>query len=372
MALTPAVLERLEHARLLVHEQEGITLAHEALLSHWRRLQWWVADVREARERLEDLERDAARWSAMPDEIPLLPRLRVRNLDAVLRSGEHELSPHAVVYLRTSRAAANRARTLWGTAVGAAVALVALATFLYMTKLKSVIDDVVALGSRVNEVEDRIAKANDAIVRKDLLSAASELKAANAEAAEIHQGLDRAANAVGAQSPPRTQHPPTAIRPATPPATASTEIGLPPVPEVAVAPVASVAAPTSSTKPGVDPAPSPAPAAAPPAPAPALQFADEGELQSRFASISGFVGRACLGPAYARLHRPLSMTLEISVRPSGTVSSVKVVSFGAGTFDAYDDALGPCLERAVKSSFRYRETLPPEYEFKANLAYSGE
>jgi WD40 repeat protein/serine/threonine protein kinase len=64
----PEVLARLEGARLVVQEGEGLTLAHETLLTQWSRLESWIAEAREDRLLSEAIERDAEEWSNGHDQ----------------------------------------------------------------------------------------------------------------------------------------------------------------------------------------------------------------------------------------------------------------------------------------------------------------
>ncbi len=59
---TAEVAETLTQARILVEEADGLTLAHDTLLTRWGKLVAWVESAREQRVRAEELEREAALW----------------------------------------------------------------------------------------------------------------------------------------------------------------------------------------------------------------------------------------------------------------------------------------------------------------------
>ncbi|MGW3117857.1 nSTAND1 domain-containing NTPase [Streptomyces sp. NPDC001107] len=58
----PVVVERLARARLLTADEEGVHLAHEALITCWPRLQCWIEQDRERLLRHRALTEDARTW----------------------------------------------------------------------------------------------------------------------------------------------------------------------------------------------------------------------------------------------------------------------------------------------------------------------
>ncbi|NUR03897.1 MAG: helix-turn-helix domain-containing protein [Streptomyces sp.] len=58
----PVVVERLARARLLTADEEGVHLAHEALITCWPRLQGWIEQDRERLLRHRALTEDARTW----------------------------------------------------------------------------------------------------------------------------------------------------------------------------------------------------------------------------------------------------------------------------------------------------------------------
>jgi hypothetical protein len=114
------VLEALERARIVVRSDAGVTLAHEALLTHWERLRGWVAEAREDRLFVEELERDGERWRADPDTAPLWRRRRLAFAEDLRRRQAIPISRHAQAFLDASRRAERRALLAVAGAVAAA------------------------------------------------------------------------------------------------------------------------------------------------------------------------------------------------------------------------------------------------------------
>jgi hypothetical protein len=121
----------LEEARLLVREStregERVTLSHEALLQHWRRLKHWVDAEREGRLLIEDLERVAGLWAEKRDDELLYRRRRILLVSEVLRRHGKALEGEAEAFYRASRSAARRSRIA---IVSLLIALVAVAVVL--------------------------------------------------------------------------------------------------------------------------------------------------------------------------------------------------------------------------------------------------
>lgn len=117
-----ALVARLESARLLVREEDGITLAHDTLLAQWWRLRDWIATARDDRVLAEDIERDAERWAREKEDPSLLwKKRRLAEAEDLLRVGLVKLSPLAERFVNAGRPVERRARL-----VLAAVALVGL------------------------------------------------------------------------------------------------------------------------------------------------------------------------------------------------------------------------------------------------------
>lgn len=103
-----SVIAILIHARLLVPSKEGVTVAHEALLNRWTRLQSWIAEARADRMLAEELERDGARWKNDPESVGLWTGRRLGFAREFLRRIEIRLSGHAVEFVRASVRASQR------------------------------------------------------------------------------------------------------------------------------------------------------------------------------------------------------------------------------------------------------------------------
>jgi WD40 repeat protein len=126
----PGVLGRLEKARLVVQESEGLTLAHETLLTKWSRLDGWIAEAREARLLAEGIERDAEEWFHGKEDERLWRGRRLLAGEDLARRTDSTLTPTARSFLRAGRARERSERRVV-TAL-AATAIVALgATALY-------------------------------------------------------------------------------------------------------------------------------------------------------------------------------------------------------------------------------------------------
>jgi eukaryotic-like serine/threonine-protein kinase len=108
----------LEDARLLVREDDRVTLSHEALLSHWRRLKLWIDEEREGRLMLEDFERVAGLWVDKQDDELLYQRRRLLVIQEIVRRQGKALHGPAQAFFRASRAA-----VWWGYVKTAALAL---------------------------------------------------------------------------------------------------------------------------------------------------------------------------------------------------------------------------------------------------------
>jgi hypothetical protein len=119
-ALGREVLAALEAARLVGREPDGVTLAHDALVTQWGRLRAWVAEARADRVLVEEIERDAVRWRA-DDSAPLWKARRLEAAEDVLRRGTVASSPEAEAFVRAGRRTERRGRLVAG---GAALGVV--------------------------------------------------------------------------------------------------------------------------------------------------------------------------------------------------------------------------------------------------------
>jgi eukaryotic-like serine/threonine-protein kinase len=116
------IIATFERARLIVRSAQGVTLAHEALLTQWGKLQTWVAEARQDRLLAEEIERDAERWCRDPETFPLWPRRRLALGESLKKRDPQRLSESAARFLRASRWASLRMWLL----VGGSAAVVAI------------------------------------------------------------------------------------------------------------------------------------------------------------------------------------------------------------------------------------------------------
>jgi serine/threonine protein kinase len=170
-------LGALEQARLVVRADDGVTLAHEALLTQWGRLRAWVAEAREARLLAAEVERDAALWEADRDAVRLFRGRRLAHA-LELTGGELGGSPRALAFLRESRAAERRGRAF--TAIAA------------VTLLLGVSGGVTAYvrAIRAEEAKTRVALASERRSREDADRTTREVVEAQAQIKALLQQLD--------------------------------------------------------------------------------------------------------------------------------------------------------------------------------------
>jgi serine/threonine protein kinase len=120
---TQHVLEGLQGSRLVVQESEGLTLAHDQLLTVWGTLAGWLAEAREDRLLAMALERDAGTWHEVGHASEhLWKKRRLVAGEDLARRGSVPISKDATTFLRASRGAERRGRLI----VGAAALLVFL------------------------------------------------------------------------------------------------------------------------------------------------------------------------------------------------------------------------------------------------------
>ena len=145
-AAAVAVVARFEEARLLVREgsrgaraHDRLTLAHEALLTHWGKLRAWVAEEREERLLREDLGQAAALWARTGDAELLWRRRRLLLTQEILRKRGVRLEGDEGRFFRASLWAMRRVRIAL-LALGAVVVLTTLGGlrgYAYMLELRA-------------------------------------------------------------------------------------------------------------------------------------------------------------------------------------------------------------------------------------------
>jgi eukaryotic-like serine/threonine-protein kinase len=163
------VVEAFERARLLVRAQDGIRIAHEALLVQWGRLRSWVAEGREDRLLAETLEHDARRWKEDRDATPLWRRRKLAHAVELSRRGSVALSDPARAFVEAAGRAERRGRV----AAGAVAAVVLLST-------------AVAVGSWVRSV-----RGEEAAARRELALEAASRAEADQRSREIQAKQER-------------------------------------------------------------------------------------------------------------------------------------------------------------------------------------
>jgi eukaryotic-like serine/threonine-protein kinase len=109
----------------------GVTVAHEALLTRWSRLQRWIADARADRVLAEELERDGARWKNDPESVGLWSGRRLGFARDLSQKNELRLSQNARHFVQASVRASQRRQailTLVTTAVVVVLSLLGVKT----------------------------------------------------------------------------------------------------------------------------------------------------------------------------------------------------------------------------------------------------
>jgi hypothetical protein len=155
-----ALVEAMQTAHLLVTDDEGgramVTLAHEALLSHWGKLSTWVADHRGdllARQRLRE---QSELWESHGrQKTYLLAEARLAEAERVVHSDLFQLEPVEEDLIRQSKERARRQLTVLRAAV-TCFALVAVAA--------------IFLGWRANEQKKIAEQQGDAATRSARLA----------------------------------------------------------------------------------------------------------------------------------------------------------------------------------------------------------
>jgi serine/threonine protein kinase len=168
--LAAAMLERLEGRRLVVQEPEGLTIAHEALLSRWTKLRTWIAATREERLFADRLEQDALDWIAQRDPDRLWKKRHLLAAEDLVKSAETELSDGGREFVRASVAARSRKRytiaaaLVFGTLV---LALLGYSIGGYAVTLKEakerVAKDAVTSGEVAQALQDCTTQADELI-----------------------------------------------------------------------------------------------------------------------------------------------------------------------------------------------------------------
>jgi hypothetical protein len=196
-AAAVAVVSRFEEARLLVREgsrgsraHDRLTLAHEALLTHWGKLRAWVAEEREERILREDLAQAAALWVKTEDAELLWRRRRLLLTQEILRNRGVRLEGDEARFFRASLWAMRRVR-LAGLAFGVVVLLAALGglrAYAYMLELTT--EKAQAEASAMRE------RAENAEAQLQKSEALKKMRVAEENAKEVLLAYEQIAQAV--------------------------------------------------------------------------------------------------------------------------------------------------------------------------------
>jgi serine/threonine protein kinase/type II secretory pathway predicted ATPase ExeA len=353
-AAVAAVIRLFEEARLLVREGEKLTLAHEALLVHWGKLSTWLAEEREARLLLADLDEAATQWLKHGDDELLWRQRRLLLVQEILRDRGVVLEGSAKRFYEASLWAFRRGRILFWT-LGTLAVLVAAFGYGYVIEQRARRVAAEALAKQETAAREQ---AQAAQLKAEAAQVKAEAERAKAEA--LAQSL-RVALASAQERPTTVLLP--AESPSTVPSTTPASVVLaqgtvdkieefllqqqrenepvPPslqdfIPE-AVAPQEPVAvASLGSSAPAVPTAPVPTATAV--AQLPALQSLPSGVAFSALRDAQGRVA-SC-----ARMDGPHGMgKLAVVIGTDGRVASVALERPFAGT------AVGDCVDAIFRN-----------------------
>jgi hypothetical protein len=172
--VTDRVARAFEEARLLVVDEGGLALAHEALLTQWTRLRRWVEEARENRQLAAELERDARAWRVDVENAPPWTRRRLAHAEELRAGGTVPLSGAALAFLTAGRRAERRLRLLVGGATGTAAAVVGALALAYLG----------AEHERMRVVQEEETKTARALADEQAARALAEQRAHEVERAQ--------------------------------------------------------------------------------------------------------------------------------------------------------------------------------------------
>ena len=207
-----------EQARLIVCGANGVTLAHEALLTQWGRLRGWVAEAKDDRLLAEELNGDAARWREEPESVPLWRRRRLAFAEELRKRSAADLTPDALSFMDAGRRAERRGRAV---AVASALSLLGVAAIATASYIRSVTAQERATEAALikEQAARRLADQRTREVHKaqdDIKRLVAELgdSPAKRRIAELQEKIQT----LGAQSGASATRRPARSRPATAPA----------------------------------------------------------------------------------------------------------------------------------------------------------
>ncbi|HEY9311993.1 hypothetical protein [Williamsia sp.] len=101
----PAIVDTLSDARLVIHDEHGTTLAHEAVIEAWPRLSQWLDDDREDVLHRQRVDADARDWHHHDHERSLLYRgARLAATTDWQKNSRSPVSPTTTEFLSAARA----------------------------------------------------------------------------------------------------------------------------------------------------------------------------------------------------------------------------------------------------------------------------
>jgi hypothetical protein len=325
-----AAVRVLEEARLLVREREGITLAHEALLTQWRRLRGWLAEVSRDRLVVEALEGDAERWAGTRDRDLLWGGRRLATVREVMKRGTVAIDRPGRQFYRASV----RAQWLRWSAVVLGIAGAVLLSAGVAQRVRAEGQRKQRLAQQEAETQKERADENARKVQESEQRCAGLLQQVQ-QRCEAERPLDPGMHQEVTQY---LQGRPLLPLPPAPPAPSSASappaIPLPPVmaasAEIPPAEVEGTAA---------APLPMPAPSASATA-APGTLPLDRGALYTALRTAAKEAQARCQGDE----GRHGKGRVEVTFAPDGTVSRVKLDPPFSGT------AVGDCVQQAFRDA----------------------
>ena len=186
------IVDLLEDARLVVRQADTIVLAHDLLITSWASLADWLAEARDQRLLLEDLERAARAWHADRTHAPLWRKRRLEDAERTARQEGTPLSEEASAFLAASRRDDRRRRLFNAGVVGAVMLTVAVVTTSYLRAVKAE-----QLRTKAEQEKTAAALASEQLSRQEAERKTHEVQAAQARIDELVKSL--------ADSPKKTE-----------------------------------------------------------------------------------------------------------------------------------------------------------------------
>jgi eukaryotic-like serine/threonine-protein kinase len=171
------ILDGLEEARLVARQANRVVLAHDLLITSWASLGDWLAEARDQRLLIEDLERAARIWSADRTHAPLWRRRRLEDAESAARQESALPSEDAMAFLAASRRDERRRRLFNAGIIGAVVLTVTAVAASYLKAVKA------------EQVKTADALANEQRSRQDAERRTHEVQAAQVRIDELLKNL---------------------------------------------------------------------------------------------------------------------------------------------------------------------------------------